>query len=191
MVLDSTERELIEACQRGERDAFRALFELHKDTAYSIALRFTGDESLAMDIAQDSFVKLFSSIQDFRGEASFESWLYRLVVNRCLDQKRRRRRLLPFVDRLLEGLRFPGETALQTLLRQELSGQVRSAVAKLRPEQRIVIVLRYTQGLSYDQIAEILGCATGTVASRINRAHKILGRRLAHLVEPKRGCDEE
>ncbi len=191
MVQDSTERELIEACQRGEREAFRALFELHKDKAYSIALRFTGDASAAMDIAQDSFVKLFSSIQDFRGEASFESWLYRLVVNRCLDQKRSRRRLLPCVDQLLESLRFPGETALQKLLRQELSDQVRSAIAKLRPDQRIVIVLRYTQGLSYEQIAEVLGCAAGTVASRLNRAHKVLERRLAHLVKTKGGCDEE
>jgi len=191
MVLDGTERELVESCQRGEREAFRALFELYKDKVYSMALRYTNDESWAMDIAQDTFVKLFSSIQNFRGEARFESWLYRLVVNSCLDQKRRRRRLLPFVNQFLEGLRFRGATALDELLRQELSGQVRSAVATLPPEQRIVIVLRYTEGLSYEEIAVALGCSKGTVASRLNRAHSVLERRLARLVKEEGSSDDQ
>jgi RNA polymerase sigma-70 factor (ECF subfamily) len=191
MVLDGTERELVESCQRGEREAFRALFELYKDKVYSIALRYSNDESSAMDIAQDTFLKLFSSIRDFRGQARFESWLYRLVVNSCLDQKRRRRRLLPFVDQFLEDLRFCGETALQELLRQELSEQVRSAVTRLPPEQRIVIVLRYTEGLSYEEIAEALGCSKGTVASRLNRAHAVLERRLARLVKEEGGPDDQ
>jgi RNA polymerase sigma-70 factor (ECF subfamily) len=186
MVLDGTERELIQACQRGEREGFRALFELHKDRVYSIALHYANDESSAMDIAQDAFVKLFSSIHAFRGESSFESWLYRIVVNRCLDHKRQQSRLLPFIDRLLEGVRSSGETALQTLLRRELSDQVRSAVGKLPPEQRIVIVLRYTEGLSYEEISEVLGCSKGTVASRLNRAHQALERRLASVAK-KRG----
>ncbi|MBV8732087.1 MAG: sigma-70 family RNA polymerase sigma factor [Acidobacteriia bacterium] len=181
MVLDGTERELIEACQRGEPEGFRALFELHKSRVYSIALHFANDEASAMDIAQDTFLKLFSSIQAFRGEGSFESWLYRIVVNCCFDRKREGRRFLPLMDRILDGLRCSGETALHKLLREELSGQVRSAVGKLLPEQRIVIVLRYTEGLSYEEIAEVLGCSRGTVASRLNRAHRILERRLAHL----------
>ena len=191
MVLDGTERELVESCQRGEREAFRALFELYKDKVYSIALRYTNDESSAMDIAQDTFLKLFSSIRDFRGQARFESWLYRLVVNSCLDQKRRRRRLLPFVDQFLEDLGVYGETALEELLRQELSEQVRSAVTRLPPEQRIVIVLRYTEGLSYEAIAEALGCSKGTVASRLNRAHSVLERRLARLVKEEGGSHDQ
>ena len=191
MVLDGTQRELIESCQRGDREAFRALFELHKDKVYSIALHYTGDESAAVDIAQDTFVKLFSSIRDFRGEARFESWLYRLVVNGCLDQKRRGRRLLPFVNQLLEDLRCSGETALTKLLRQELSEQVRSAVARLSPKQRIVIVLRYTESLSYQEIAEVLGCSRGTVASRLNRAHSVLERRLARLVKEEGGSSDQ
>ncbi len=111
MVLEDTGRELIESCQRGERDSFRTLFEAHKDKVYSIALRYSGDEAEAMDIAQETFLKLFSCIRDFRGEASFESWLYRLVVNSCLDRKRRGRRLLPLVDGLL--VRATGKGVLQ------------------------------------------------------------------------------
>jgi RNA polymerase sigma-70 factor, ECF subfamily len=190
MVLDGTESELIEACRRGDPEGFRALFDLHKDRVYSIALHYANDESAALDIAQNTFLKLFSSIRTFRGEGSFEAWLYRIVVNSCVDQIRERRRLLPFIDRLLDSLRSSGETALEKLLRQEFSDQVRAAVGKLPPEQRIIVVLRYTEGLSYEEMAEVLGCARGTVASRLNRAHKALERRLAHLAK-KGGCGDQ
>ncbi|MBZ5610239.1 MAG: sigma-70 family RNA polymerase sigma factor [Acidobacteriia bacterium] len=181
MVLDANDREVIEACQRGDYDAFRVLFEAHKDRVYSIALRYSGDPSEAMDIAQETFLKLLGSIQDFRADASFESWLYRIVVNRCLDHKRRGRRWMPFLDGLLDAVSAPAENALHRLLRVEQEQSVQSIVGKLPAEQRIVVVLRYTEGLSYDQIAEIVGCSPGTVASRLNRAHKVLERRLSHL----------
>jgi RNA polymerase sigma-70 factor (ECF subfamily) len=181
MVLDANDREVIEACQRGDWDAFRLLFEAHKDRVYSIALRYCGDESAAMDIAQDTFLKLLSGIQDFRGNASFESWLYRIVVNRCLDHQRRGRRLMPFLEGLLDIVTAPAESALQELLRAEMTKDVQRIVGTLPPEQRIVVVLRYTEGLGYEEIAEILGCSAGTVASRLNRAHKVLERKLSHL----------
>jgi RNA polymerase sigma-70 factor (ECF subfamily) len=181
MVLDGNDREVIEACQRGEWDAFRVLFEAHKDRVYSIALRYCGTEAEAMDIAQDTFVKLLSSIGDFRGESSFESWLYRIVVNRCLDQQRMGRRQIPFLEGLLDLVSAPAESALQELLRAEMEKDVQRIVGTLPPEQRIVIVLRYTEGLAYEEIAEILGCSAGTVASRLNRAHRLLERKLSHL----------
>jgi len=182
MVLDGIERDLIEACQRGERDAFRSLFERYKDKVYSIALRYTGEPSSAMDVAQDTFLKLFSLIGTVHEGASFDAWLYRVVVNSCLDQKRRKRRFIPCLERFFQTLQSSGESVLQKLLRQELSGQVGAAVAKLIPEQRIVVVLRYTEGLSYAEIAEALGCSIGTVASRLNRAHTLLERRLGRFV---------
>ena len=178
MVLHGNDREVIEGCQRGDSEAFRALFETHKDKVYSIALRFSGNHAVAMDIAQDTFLKLLSSIQDFRGDSSFDSWLYRLVVNRCLDHQRRGRRLLPFLEYLFDAVCSPRENILQDLLRAEIQERVQRAVAQLSADQRIVIVLRYTEGLSYEQIAEIMGCSSGTVASRLNRAHKLLERRL-------------
>jgi len=181
MVLEGSERQLVEACQRGERDAFRALFEAYKDRVYSIALRFTGDEALAMDLAQDTFLKLFSCIGDFRGDSAFSTWVYRLVVNSCLDHKRRAWRLIPIADELFNVLRAPGDS-LHSVLATEMRERVQRAVEKLTPDLRMVIVLRYTEGLSYDQIAEVLGCSAGTVASRLNRAHKVLERRLNHFM---------
>ena len=176
------EPELLQACQRGERDAFRSLFEAYKGKVYSIAYRFSGEEATAMDIAQDTFVKLFSCIRDFRGDSSFDTWIYRLVVNSCLDYRRRASRLIPLGDEYLGTLRVSGDS-LSDLLRSEVGGRVRSAVERLSADLRIVIVLRYTEGLSYDQIAEVLGCSPGTVASRLNRAHKKLEQRLSHLVK--------
>ena len=181
MVLDVNRPDLIEACQRGEDDAFRALFESHGDRVYSIAFRYSGDSAAAMDIAQETFLKLLSNIRQFRGEASFESWLYRLVVNNCLDYYRRQRRFLPVADDVLDTFRAPREGALGELLREERQERVQQAVAHLPEDQRIVVVLRYTEGLSYDEIADLLGCRKGTVASRLNRAHKSLERRLSHL----------
>src|SRR5467141_1253188 len=104
MVLDANDREVIEACQRGDHDAFRLLFETYKDRVYSIALRYSGDEAAAMDIAQETFLKLLSSIQTFRGDSNLETWLYRIVVNRCLDFQRSSRKLMPFLDDLLEAV---------------------------------------------------------------------------------------
>ena len=181
-----SDRELVEACQRGDRDAFRALFETYKNKVYSIAFRFAGEEATAMDIAQDTFVKLYSCIRDFRGDSSFDTWIYRLVVNSCLDYRRRAWRLLPLADEFAGTLRVSGDS-LTDLLRSEMGGRVRSAVDRLSPDLRIVIVLRYTEGLSYDEIADVLGCSTGTVASRLNRAHKKLERRLSPLMKENGG----
>jgi RNA polymerase sigma-70 factor (ECF subfamily) len=181
MVLEGTERELVAACQRGDREAFRAVFELHKDRVYSIALRFSGDPAAAMDIAQDTFLKLFSCIGDFRGQSTLDTFLYRLVVNSCFDRKRKDRRLLPLLDEWAATLFAKEASATEELLRNEVAASVRSAVEKLPQDLRMVIVLRYTEGLAYEEIAEALGCSPGTVASRLNRAHKVLGRRLNHL----------
>jgi RNA polymerase sigma-70 factor (ECF subfamily) len=182
MVLEETGQELIEACRRGDAQALRSLFETHKDRVYSIALRYCGDSTVAMDIAQEVFLKLFSAIPNFRGESRFESWLYRIVVNCCFDYRRKSLRLGPLVGDLVGMLRAPGESALHRMMRDELADSVRSAVAALPPDQRIAVVLRYTEGLSYEEIAEAVGCSEGTIASRLNRAHRTLERRLARVV---------
>jgi RNA polymerase sigma-70 factor, ECF subfamily len=173
--------DVIDACRRGDADAFAALFEAHRDRVYSIALRFSGDPTVALDITQETFLKLLSKIREFRGEASFESWLYRMVVNSCLDHRRAGRRWSPMLDGWLGALRASGEGVLQQLLRSEVQESVQQVVAKLPPELRIVVILRYTEQLSYEEIAGLLGCPPGTVASRLNRAHKLLERRLAGL----------
>jgi RNA polymerase sigma-70 factor, ECF subfamily len=181
MVVGTHDHDVIEACQRGDENAFRELFEAHKDKVFSIALRYAGDHATAMDIAQETFLKLLSRIGQFRGESSFESWLCRLVVNCCLDHHRRQRRFLPIVEEVVDTFGAARQDALHELLKTEVEERVQEVVAQLPPDQRIAVVLRYTEGLSYEEIADVLGCRRGTVASRLNRAHKVLERRLSHL----------
>src|SRR5215510_16374746 len=90
---------VIRACQQGDREAFRLLFEAYKDRVFSIAVySFSGDEAAASDVTQQTFLKLMSSISQFRGESEFTTWLYRMVVNACIDEQRRRKRFLPWGD---------------------------------------------------------------------------------------------
>ena len=173
---------LVEACRRGDREAFRALYEVYKDDVYSIAWNFTANDETARDVTQDVFLKLFSAIAGFRGESAFRTWLFRLVVNACRDAQRRSRRLVPMDERVAdvrESPRSPDADARD----RELALQVRAAVASLAPKVRLAIVLRYVQDLSYSEIAAALRCSPGTVASRLNRGHRILAERLRPLRE--------
>jgi RNA polymerase sigma-70 factor (ECF subfamily) len=179
LVLNENDRETIDACRRGDADAFAALFEAHKDKVYSIALRYSGDPASALDLSQEVFLKLLSRIGEYRGDANFDTWLYRIVVNACLDHHRRRRKLLPLMGEFLQRFRSPNEAALNAILREEMARNVQRVVGRLSPDLRMVVILRYTEDLSYDQIGEIVGVPVGTVASRLNRAHKILERRLS------------
>ena len=99
---------VIEACQQGDRAAFQLLFETYKDKVFSIAVYSSGgDRAVADDVTQQIFLKLFTAIRQFRGESEFTTWLYRLVVNACHDEKRRGRRLLPWRETL--AMRNPTE----------------------------------------------------------------------------------
>ncbi len=171
---------LVEACRRGDREAFRALYEVYKDDVYSIALHFTADEEIARDVAQDVFVKLFTAIERFRGESTFRTWVFRLVANACRDTHRRVRRLVPIEEAVMERVADPGSPEADARER-ELSRRVRSAVSELAPRVRLAILLRYLEGLSYGEIAEVLKCSPGTVASQLNRGHRMLARRLRAL----------
>ena len=180
-VKESIDSRTIAACQRGDREALRVLFEEYKDRVYSIAIySLSGDEMAAADVTQQVFLKLMTRIEQFRGDAGFATWLYRLVVNTCLDEHRRQKRFVALADSFLQT-RAADESPRQRYARKELAGRVQSAVAELKPKLRWPILLKYVEDLSYEEIAKVLNCSKGTVASRLNRAHKALGRRLSHL----------
>ena len=176
---------VIEACQQGDRAAFQLLFETYKDKVFSIAVYSSGgDRAVADDVTQQIFLKLFTAIRQFRGDSEFTTWLYRLVVNACLDEKRRRRRLLPWGETV--EMRNPSEKKPQEkqYARLEVAEAVREAIGELKPKFRLPILLKYIEGLSYEEIASVMGCSKGTVASRLNRGHSQLAKRLSHLNNP-------
>ena len=190
----TSEQRLIAACQTGDREAFRQLFEAYQGRVWSIAVHFTGEESAARDITQQVFLKLFSSIKQFRQEASFTTWLYRLVTNVCLDEQRRGRRFISFdfwrrddeedeknILDWRQAQQFQHSLQEERYTQAEMAAAVKAAVKELSPPIRLTVLLKYFEELSYDEIARVLGCSPGTVASRLNRGHKALAQRLAHL----------
>ena len=175
------EAAIIEGCRQGDRDAFHELFETYKDRVYSIALHFSGNESTARDVTQQVFLKLFHSISQFRRESEFTTWLYRIVANCCTDEQRKLRRFVPFGEGFEVRNMFSKGSQEDGYLRRQVADSVRSAIGTLSPKLRMPILLKYVEGFSYEEIAEALNCSMGTVASRLNRGHKELARKLGHL----------
>lgn len=173
--------EIIEGCRAGDRDALRVLYELYKDRIYSVSLYFFhGDEGAARDITQQVFLKLITAIRQFKGEAAFSTWLYRLVVNACQDAARRRKWAGIANSRRLEYIAST-DSHEDDYEREQLARSVRAAVSALPPKFRLTILLRYFDDLSYQQIAQALHCSIGTVASRLSRGHKMLAEHLKSL----------
>jgi RNA polymerase sigma-70 factor (ECF subfamily) len=176
-------REILDSCRSGDRDAFRALYDMYKDRVYSISLYFFhGDGATASDITQHVFLKLMTSIAQFRGDAEFSTWLYRLVVNACMDAARRRKSDAVISDcSRMEAFAAPGSQE-EDLARAQMARSVRAAVSTLPPKYRIAVLLRYFEDLSYEQMAKALHCSIGTVASRLSRGHGMLAERLKGTV---------
>jgi len=176
-----TNRDLLAACQKGDRGAMHDLYVDNQRRVFSVALNyFGGRRELAEDITQKVFLKLLTKL-DFRGDSEFTTWLYRITVNTCTDEARKMNR---FVDlSVFFGFGESGGGEVQQLLAEsgEVSQAVQREVAKLRPKLRVPIVLKYVEGLSYQEIADVLECSIGTVSSRLNRGHNILASKLGHL----------
>lgn len=166
--------EVLEACRAGDRAGFEALFTLTSDQVYSLALHFLGDPSAAADVTQDVFVKLLVRVDQFRSEARFTTWLYRVVANTVLDHRRARRTLLPLDTPAVAFLVAPGASPEDLADRRERRTRLRGAVRRLPPRLRMPLLLRYVTQLSYEEIGEALRLSPGTVASRLFRAHRKL-----------------
>ena len=169
---------ILESCRHGDRDAFRVLYEACKDKVYSICLYFFhGDAAEAADVTHEVFLKLFAGIAGFRGDAGFSTWLFRLVRNACLDRSRRN----TAHARTVEPPVHPIASQEENLLRDQDAKAVQIAVSALPPKFRLPILLRYFEDLSYEEMASALNCSMGTVASRLNRGHRMLAGPLEPL----------
>src|SRR5262249_21635488 len=157
------DRTLVRRCQQRNEDAFRELMRRHRGRAVYLASQILRDRTEAEDIVQEAFLKVFRSIDRFRGDATSYSWLYRIVVNLCLD----RTRLASSRTTLLldeERDEVAGDGAWETRL------QVEALLERLGDELRVTLVLREVAGLSYEEIAHKLNIPVGTVRSRLSGA---------------------
>jgi len=186
------DREKVRAAQAGDREAFDFLVEKYKDIVYAVAYRFAHDPDLALDLAQDSFIRAYRGIKSFKGRSSFSTWLYRVAMNTCIDYTRRRSRsvdpqtvpeeVAEYAD--AEPLESHGESKPDSLaLSGELGEKIQEAIDALPEYHKSVFVLYEIEGMSYKEIAEVVGCSIGTVMSRLHYARKKLQRMLRPYVE--------
>lgn len=173
--------DLIAEVTRGSREAMHALFIRHQRRVYSIALNFFGgDADKAGDVTQQVFLKIFTKM-NFRGDAEFATWLYRLTVNACVDETRKNRRLFGFADWFANNEPRAAASLDEKIRSREIAAEVQSVLGSLKAKYRLPLLLKYMEGLSYNEIAAILECSVGTVSSRLNRAHKMVAAKLGHL----------
>ncbi|HEY0428049.1 MAG TPA: sigma-70 family RNA polymerase sigma factor [Pyrinomonadaceae bacterium] len=174
------EQDLLAGCRDGDREAFESLYANNQKRVFSVAMNFFGgNEEIAKDITQQVFLKIFYKIGEFEGRSEFTTWLYRITVNACLDEQRKTRRFLSFED--FFGVFSARRAQDEKVFQKELGGEIQKALASLKIKFRLPILLKYVEGLSYEEIAKVLDCSAGTVASRLNRGHKLLARKLGHL----------
>lgn len=186
---NSGDEALVALAQKGDRRAFEELIERHKHKAYHIAFGFTRDREEAKDLSQEAFLKVFTYLKKFDGRSSFYTWFYRIVVNVCLDYKRRAKRTSAgefneTIENQMEPSHNPAQPLApeQHVLAGQLSRKVDAALQTLPAKQRTAFILKNHQGLSIREIAETMETAEGTVKVHLHRAVSSLRQSLAELI---------
>jgi len=177
-----TESELVRAAQRGDQGAFGRLVEQNQGKIYSLCCRMTGNPDDAADLTQEAFLNAWRGLGKFGGQSAFSTWLYRLAANACIDFLRREKRRTALSMTLEDGededyqADLPDErwAPERELERGETRRALQEGLRALSPEHRQVLLLRETEGLSYQEIAQVLDLEEGTVKSRIARARMAL-----------------
>lgn len=185
--MERSDSELIRECRRGNKDAFRELVERYQRKILSVAVGMLHNQDDALEVTQEAFVKAYGSLDRFKGESSFYTWLYRIVVNLAIDRRRRERRhgTVSLEDRPGGGEDLEADLPSQRLMDPyqraksiQLGERLRTAIDELTPDQKAVILLREVEGLSYEEISHVMQCPKGTVMSRLHYARKALQEQL-------------
>lgn len=185
-------RLLIRQAQAGDKKAFEELVIIYQDKVYTLSYYLTGNHSDAQDLAQEVFLKAYSSLRSFRLEADLGTWLHRITVNTWSNMRRGRNQVLSLDDPLqtedgeMERPLADGDPTSDpavALEEKEVQVMVQHAIRSLPEEYRAVLVLREMEGYTYEEIAGIMGCSLGTVKSRLNRARRALKEKILRPVD--------
>jgi RNA polymerase sigma-70 factor, ECF subfamily len=188
------DRDLADAARRGDREAFRTLFERYHRRAYGLAFGVLRHSDDALDVVQDAFIKAHKHLDKFEGTSSFYTWLYRIVMNLAIDHLRKHRRARPVE---LDESRLPDEAGLdegllptllggnpgRALMDKQIRARIDEALGELSDNHRAVLVMRELEGLTYEEMAKAMGCSKGTIMSRLFHARKNMQKRLRDLVD--------
>lgn len=191
--MSELEQSLLRRLRNRDERAFRELIEAHRDRVYNICYRMLGNRHESEDVAQEVFITVFKTIDTFREESKFSTWLYRVAVNHCKNRiKYLARRFDKQKDELDEQASGTNGTPIgaplpnapdRALAGAQMEKLLQDAIATLEEEQRTVVVLRDVEDLSIEEICEITGLPDGTVKSRLHRARLVLRKKLAKHVE--------
>jgi RNA polymerase sigma-70 factor (ECF subfamily) len=184
------DRPLVRAAQRGDGAAFRALVEKYQRRVYQLAVSMLKDPDEAMDIVQETFVRVHRYLPSFKGDSSFFTWTYRIAANLCLDASRKKGRgervEIDEVDADIEAHMDPPSAAFagpqRAALNEELKEKIEEALQGLSENHRAILLLRELDGLSYEELAKVLGIRKGTVMSRLFHARLKMQRKLREYV---------
>jgi len=173
--VDHEETEMISRCQQGDQEALKEIYDKYHTKVYRIAYGVVRQREDALDIVQEVFIKLFRSIKNFKGRSHFYTYLYRMTMNTAIDHARKvGKKFVSSLDE--EGSFEPSDGAEKgperILLQKELEERVKVAMDKLPGEQKAAIIFRDVEGLSYQEMAEAMGCSIGTVMSRLHYGRK-------------------
>lgn len=174
--MEADDRRLIAECRRGRTAAFGELVRRYQDRLYNAVLRFIDSSEDAADVVQEAFLNAYQSLDGFKGDALFYTWLYRIAMNAAISHKRRRRVVLSLepVRQGDPGVEPSDESAFarpgEAMERAEDEAGLLRAIERLSPEHRMVLVLKDIEGQKYETIADVLGVPVGTIRSRLHRA---------------------
>ncbi|NOT43221.1 MAG: sigma-70 family RNA polymerase sigma factor [Acidobacteria bacterium] len=185
-----TDEELVARSVAGDRDSFNQLVLRWERPIYALAYRTLGREEDARDVCQDAFLRAYRALPGFKGQAKFSSWLYRITLNLCRDWMRRQRRA-PMIQ-VPEGMdpvemvteTGPAESIETLVARRELSAVVEAAMADLPEDQRTAILLKEYHGMTFQEIADLLGCPLSTVKTRLYQGLSVLRRQFEQRSRP-------
>jgi RNA polymerase sigma-70 factor, ECF subfamily len=191
---DVSELDLVKRCQTGQADAFDELVVRYRTRIFGMIYNMVHNEQDAWDLAQDSFVKAWKSIKRFRGQSSFYTWMYRIVMNVTIDWLRKKQIKgagaefddsiqLKEIDPASKTMPKPDALPYERMERNEIRAQIDNAISQLTPEHRAVILMKEIEDMQYHEIAEALGCSIGTVMSRLFYARKKLQALLKDVYE--------
>lgn len=171
---DGDEAELIDRSRKGDSEAFGVLVERYQRRVVGVALAVVHNQDDAIELAQETFIRAFENLAKFESRSSFSTWLYRIAANLAIDFWRREGRhvVLHGEDAENEIGKMPTSQgdSFKEVSRSELSARLKQALEELTPEHRAVILLREVEGMSYDEISDVLQCPRGTVMSRLHYA---------------------
>lgn len=189
--MEYADGELVALAQAGDRDAVQQLLERYERRLLSVIVGMVRNPEDAREILQETFVRAFRSLENFKGESSFYTWIYRIAMNLAIDHQRRggKRPLVEFdeavgvkEDAVGDGSANLGIDPFKSVRSRELGRKIFEAIESLTPDHRAVILLREIDGLSYEEISDVLDCSLGTVMSRLHYARKKLQSRLQEML---------